>query len=100
MIPGCCPAIRDVVQRSGIIEKVDNFTADSVDNFDRNGWTTSNGLGGQHRPAHAERQTHLLKIKASIVGYLINIGFDFAREEPKTILKNPMKPKVATDLTN
>lgn len=36
-----------VVQHSGITEKVDNFTAESLDNFDRNRWTTWNGLGGQ-----------------------------------------------------
>jgi hypothetical protein len=28
-------------------EKVDNFTAESLDNFDRNRWATSNGTGGQ-----------------------------------------------------
>jgi hypothetical protein len=36
-----------VVQHSGITEKVDNFTAESLDNFDRNRWTTWNGTGGQ-----------------------------------------------------
>jgi len=33
----------DVVQHSGIPEKVDNFRMESVANFDWNGWTTSNG---------------------------------------------------------
>jgi hypothetical protein len=52
---------RDVVHHSGITEKVDNFTAESVANFDRNGWTTSNGTGGQHQtewPDNIDRNTH------------------------------------------
>jgi hypothetical protein len=37
----------DVVQHSGISEKVDNFTMESVVNFDRNVWSTSNGMDGR-----------------------------------------------------
>ena len=34
-------------------QKVDNFAPESLDNFDRNGWTTSNGTGGQLAPEFA-----------------------------------------------
>jgi hypothetical protein len=61
-IPRCCPAFRDVVQHSGISEKVDNFRMESVDNFDRNRWTTWNGMGGQLQmewPVNIDRNTQL-----------------------------------------
>jgi hypothetical protein len=32
---------------------VDNFPLESLDNFDRNWWTTSNGTGGQLAPEYA-----------------------------------------------
>jgi hypothetical protein len=60
-IPGFCPPFRDVVQHSGITEKVDTFRTESLDNFDRNRWTTSNGEGGQLQtewPDNIERNTH------------------------------------------
>jgi hypothetical protein len=46
---------------SGIAEKVDNFRMESVDNFDRNRWTTSNGMDGQLQmewPVNIDRNTH------------------------------------------
>jgi hypothetical protein len=52
-IPGCCPLFRDVVHHSAQSEKVDNFRLESLDNFDRNRWTTWNGMGGQLRPENA-----------------------------------------------
>jgi hypothetical protein len=43
----------DVVHHSGDPKKVDNFPLESLDNFDRNWWTTSNGTGGQLAPEYA-----------------------------------------------
>jgi len=46
-------------------EKVDNFRMESVDNFDRNRWTTSNGTGGQLQTewlVNFERNTHLARV--------------------------------------
>jgi hypothetical protein len=57
--------VRDVVQRSGKLStipfrhrKVDNFAPESLDNFDRNEWTTSNGIGGQLAPEYAALSTY------------------------------------------
>ena len=47
---------------SGNTEKVDNFRMESVANLDRNGWTTSNGTGGQLQMEWVDslpRRTHV-----------------------------------------
>jgi hypothetical protein len=65
----CCPFIPGmlsihsghVVHRSGHTQKVDNMRAESADNFERNGWTSWNGIGGQLRaeqPDNMDRSTH------------------------------------------
>src|SRR5207244_674508 len=48
-------SFRDVDHLSAQHEKVDNFAADSLDNFLRIGWTTSSGFSGQLQAENAHR---------------------------------------------
>jgi len=44
---------------------VDIIASESVDTFDRNGWSTSIGMGGQDRPEYAccfQRGAHALAV--------------------------------------
>src|SRR5439155_16590993 len=54
-IPGSCPRFRDVVHHSEESGKVVIIASESVDTFDRNGWSTSIGMGGQDGPEYATR---------------------------------------------
>jgi hypothetical protein len=77
---------------------VDNFKTESVDNFDRNRWTTSNGMGGQLQtewPDNIERNTHSelrpFTLFATIMGERhelgempnVNVALQYLKEFPK-----------------
>jgi hypothetical protein len=79
---------------------VDNFKTESVDNFDRNRWTTSNGTGGQLQvewPVNIDRNTQFMQYLPANDRELIQTRFEnrhadfpaeFRRQYPtKSILR-------------